>query len=67
MLIITIALIGFQIVRNYNQIQISPSLQATYSNLNRIHEGEKNKVAKKYFSSEFKSVTIILAPEAPIG
>ena len=41
---------------NYNQIQISPSLQATYSNLNRIHEGEKNKVAKKYFSKNYKTI-----------
>ena len=36
-------------MQNYNDIQISPSLQATYSNLNRIHKGEKNKVIKKYF------------------
>ena len=41
---------------NYNKIQISPSLQATYSNLNRIHEGEKNKVAKKYFSNNYKTI-----------
>ena len=38
---------------NYNKIQISPSLQATYSNLNRIHKGEKNMVVKKYFSTDF--------------
>ena len=41
---------------NYNQIQISPSLQATYSNLHRIHKGEKNKVRKKYFSNNFKTI-----------
>ena len=41
---------------NYNKIQISPSLQATYSNLNRIHLGEKNKVAKKYFSKNYKTI-----------
>jgi len=41
---------------NYNKIQISPSLQATYSNLNRIHMGEKNKVVKKYFSKNFKTI-----------
>ena len=34
---------------NFNQIQISPSLQATYSNLNRVHLGQKPKVVK-YFS-----------------
>ena len=31
---------------NYNEIQLSPSLQATYSNLNRVHLGSKPKVAK---------------------
>ena len=41
---------------NYNEIQLSPSLQATYSNLNRIHKGEKNKVAKKYFKANFKTI-----------
>ena len=29
---------------NYNEIQLSPSLQATYSNLNRVHLGNKPKV-----------------------
>ena len=28
---------------NFNQIQISPSLQATYSNLDRVHLGSKPK------------------------
>ena len=41
---------------NYNQIQISPSLQATYSNLNRVHLGQKPKVVKKYFSKNFKTI-----------
>ena len=41
---------------NYNEIQLSPSLQATYSNLNRIHKGEKNKVVKKYFSKNFFTI-----------
>ena len=42
---------------NYNNIQLSPSLQGTYSNINRIHFGERNKVLKKYFTK--KSSTII--------
>ena len=29
---------------NFNQIQISPSLQATYSNLNRVHLGQNLKL-----------------------
>ena len=33
---------------NYNDIQLSPSLQATYSNLNE-DLGSKPKVANKYF------------------
>ena len=41
---------------NFNQIQISPSLQATYSNLNRVHLGQKPKVVKKYFSKNFKTI-----------
>ena len=41
---------------NFNEIQLSPTLQATYSNLNRIHEGEKNKVINKYFKKNFKTV-----------
>jgi oxidase EvaA len=41
---------------NYNNIQLSPSLQGTYSNINRIHFGERNKVLKKYFTK--KSSTI---------
>lgn len=41
---------------NYNDIQLSPSLQATYSNLFRIHEGEKNRVASKYFKKHFVTI-----------
>jgi len=37
---------------NYNKIQISPSVQATYSNLNRIHQGKKNKILKHLLKSE---------------
>ena len=41
---------------NYNEIQLSPSLQATYSNLNRVHLGQKPKVVKKYFKKNFKTI-----------
>ena len=41
---------------NYNQIQISPSLQATYSNLDRVHLGLKPKVVKKYFSKNYTTI-----------
>ena len=41
---------------NYNQIQISPSLQATYSNLDRVHLGLKPKVVKKYFSRNYTTI-----------
>ena len=34
---------------NYNEIQLSPSLQGTYSNLDRVHHGERNKVLNKFF------------------
>ncbi len=37
---------------NYNKIQISPSVQATYSNLNRIHEGKKNIILKYILQSK---------------
>lgn len=37
---------------NYNKIQISPSVQATYSNLNRIHEGKKNRILKYILQSK---------------
>ena len=41
---------------NFNDIQLSPSLQATYSNLNRVHLGSKPKVANKYFKKNFKTI-----------
>lgn len=41
---------------NFNRIQISPSLQATYSNLDRVHLGLKPKVVKKYFSKNYKTI-----------
>jgi len=41
---------------NFNNIQLSPSLQATYSNINRIHLGEKNKVVKKYFTKNCTTI-----------
>ena len=41
---------------NFNQIQISPSLQATYSNLDRVHLGSKPKIVKKYFSKNYKTI-----------
>tara|TARA_B100000963_G_scaffold115786_1_gene100863 strand:+ start:34 stop:792 length:759 start_codon:yes stop_codon:yes gene_type:complete len=41
---------------NYNDIQLSPSLQATYSNLNRVHLGNKPKVVNKYFRKNFKTI-----------
>lgn len=41
---------------NYGKIQLSPSLQATYSNLDQIHEGEKNLIVQKFFKKEFKTI-----------
>lgn len=41
---------------NFNNIQLSPSLQATYSNINRMHFGQKNKVVEKYFSKNFTTI-----------
>ena len=41
---------------NFNQVQISPSLQATHSNLDRVHLGSKPKVVKKYFLKNFKTI-----------
>ena len=40
-------------VLNYNKIQISPSVQATFSNLERIHKGKKNNVLNYYFNSPY--------------
>ena len=41
---------------NYNDVQLSPSLQATYANLNTVHLGEKNKVVTKYFRKNYKNI-----------
>ena len=41
---------------NYNDIQLSPSLQGTYSNLDRVHHGERNKVLNKYFKKNFTTI-----------
>ena len=41
---------------NYGKIQLSPSLQATYSNLDRIHQGEKNLIVQKFFKKKFKTI-----------
>lgn len=41
---------------NFNRIQLSPSLQATYSNLNRVHLGDKPKVANKYFKKNYTTI-----------
>lgn len=37
---------------NYNKIQISPSVQATYSNLNRVHKGKKNQIISHLLKSK---------------
>ncbi len=41
---------------NYNDIQLSPSLQGTYSNLDRVHHGERNKVLNKFFKKNFSTI-----------
>lgn len=41
---------------NYGKIQLSPSVQATYSNINTIHLGKKNKVKKMFFQKDFKTI-----------
>ena len=41
---------------NYNNIQISPSLQGTYSNLDRVHHGERNKVLNTFFKKNFTTI-----------
>ena len=40
-------------VKTYVKIQDG---QATYSNLKRVHKGERNKVIKKYFKGNFKTI-----------
>ena len=41
---------------NVNSIQLSPSVQSTYSNLNRIHKGKHNLVLNYYFNSRYKNL-----------
>jgi oxidase EvaA len=41
---------------NVNSIQLSPSVQSTYSNLNRIHKGKHNLVLNYYFKSRFENI-----------
>ena len=41
---------------NFGKIQLSPTLQATYSNLERAHRGEKNFIKKNYFSNNYKTL-----------
>ena len=48
---------------NYNNIQISPSVQATYSNLNKVHKGSRNKIISLYFKKNFKTVRKIWVSE----
>lgn len=48
---------------NYNKIQISPSVQATYSNINKIHEGKGNKVLSFYFKNNFSTISKKLVTE----
>ena len=41
---------------NFGKIQLSPTLQATYSNLERAHRGEKNFIKKNYFKKNYKTI-----------
>ncbi len=41
---------------NFGKIQLSPTLQATYSNLERAHRGEKNFIKKNYFKNNYKTI-----------
>ena len=41
---------------NYNMIQLSPSVQSTYSNLNQKHKGERNKIIQFYFKKGYKTL-----------
>jgi oxidase EvaA len=52
---------------NYNEIQLSPSLQATYSNLNRVHLGSKPKVANKYFKKILRQLENFGLPKMEVG
>ena len=48
---------------NYNMIQLSPSVQSTYSNLNQVHKGERNKVIQFFFKKKFKTLRKIWVSE----
>ena len=41
---------------NYNKIQLSTSVQATYSNIQTIHKGRGNKVLKYYFNNNYSNI-----------
>ena len=41
---------------NVNKIQLSPSVQSTYSNLNRIHKGKHNLILNHYFKARFQNI-----------
>jgi oxidase EvaA len=45
---------------NYNVVQISPTVQATYSNLKRAHKGNKTPYSEFFLSPEKYPVKIIL-------
>ncbi len=48
---------------NFNKIQISPSVQATYSNINRIHHGKANKILNFYFKNMYTTISKTLVTE----
>ena len=41
---------------NYNRIQLSTSVQATYSNIQAIHKGKGNNVLKYYFNNNYSNI-----------
>ena len=41
---------------NYGKVQLSPSVQATYSNINTIHLGKKNMIKKLFFNKNFSTI-----------
>lgn len=41
---------------NHGKIQLSPSIQATYSNINTIHLGKKNIIKKLFFNKNYKTI-----------
>ena len=48
---------------NYNMIQLSPSVQSTYSNLNQKHKGERNKIIQFYFKKGYKTLKKVWVSE----